>query len=169
MKSTQLEEFESWYSREHSRILSAVVLATGDLYLSQDAVDEAIVRAYDRWKRVGSMDSPSGWTLRVALNLVKRNFRRANRVYGTPALDTQESVFPSTLHEVWKLVNRLSKRQREVVVLRYIGDLTEAQVADALGITRGTVSQTLRSAHLRLGEMLSDYVETKGNECDVSK
>ena len=163
MKSTKLEDFESWYSREHPRILSAVVLATGDLYLSQDAVDEAIVRAYDRWKRVGSMESPSGWTVRVALNLVKRNFRRANRQYGTSsAFDTQESVFPPTLHEVWKLVNRLSKRQREVVVLRYIGDLTEAQVADALGLTRGTVSQTLRSAHFRLGEMLSDYVETKG-------
>lgn len=156
------EDFESWYSREHPRILSSVILATGDLYLSQEAVDEAFVRALDRWKRVGLMESPSGWTVTVALNLVKRNFRRANRLYGIADFDTQESVFPSTLHEVWKMVNRLSERQREVVVFRYIGDLTESQVAEVLGITRGTVSQTLRSAHLRLGEMLADYVETKG-------
>lgn len=54
------------------------------------------------------------------------------------------------------MVSTLPKRQREVVVLRYIGDLTEIQIAKVLGIARGTVSQTLRAAHVKLGELITE-------------
>ncbi len=167
MKNEDDSEFESWYSAEHPRILSTLALMTGDIYLAQEAVDEAFVRAYDRWSKVGSLDSPAGWTYRVALNLVRRQSRRANRVFGPSNLQAEESVFPSTFHEIWQMVNGLSRRQREVVVLRYIGDLTEGQVAAVLGITRGTVSQTLRAAHLRLGEMMDYRDDSQGDRCDV--
>lgn len=167
MKTEDDSEFESWYSAEHPRILSTLALMTGDLYLAQEAVDEAFVRAYDRWSKVRSLDSPAGWTYRVALNLVRRYSRRANRVFGPSNCQTEESVFPSTFHEIWQMVNGLSKRQREVVVLRYIGDLTEGQVAAVLGVSRGTVSQTLRAAHERLGGMMDDSDASQEDRCDV--
>ena len=168
MRDEEDSEFESWYLKEHSRILSALVLMTGDLHLSQDAVDEAFVRAYDRWHRVRSLESPSGWTFKVALNLVRRLTKRANRVFA-PSETGRETALPSKLDEIWKMVNRLSSRQREVIVLRYIGDLTEAQVASVLGVTRGTVSQILRAAHSRLGEMIAIGHDCQGEECNASR
>lgn len=149
-------------------MISTLALMTGDIYLAQEAVDEAFVRAYDRWSKVRSLDSPAGWTYRVALNLVRRHSRRANRVFGPSNFQTEESVFPSTFHEIWQMVNGLSRRQREVVVLRYIGDLTEGQVAAVLGVTRGTVSQTLRAAHERLGEMMDDRDDSQEDRCDAT-
>lgn len=168
MRDEEDSEFESWYVKAHPRILSALALMTGDLHLAQDAVDEAFVRAYDRWHRVRSLESPSGWTFKVALNLVRRLTKRANRVYAASEVG-HETALPSKLHEIWKMVNRLSSRQREVVVLRYIGDLTEAQVASVLGVTRGTVSQILRAAHSRLGKMITIRDDCLGEECNVSR
>ena len=54
-----------------------------------------------------------------------------------------------------ELVAPLPERMREVVVLRHVADLTEPMIADVLGISRGTVSSTLRDAHARLAERLA--------------
>jgi DNA-directed RNA polymerase specialized sigma24 family protein len=92
----------------------------------------------------------------VAINLVKRRSRRLTRQYGPSASSVGESALPLGVQEIWKLVSTLPKRQREVVVLRYIGDLTEIQIANILGVARGTISQTLRAAHTKLGELLTE-------------
>ena len=62
--------------------------------------------------------------------------------------------------EVWELVRALPERQRVAVVLRYVADLTEPDIAIAMGIARGTVASTLAAARERLAEILiSDDVE----------
>jgi RNA polymerase sigma factor (sigma-70 family) len=58
--------------------------------------------------------------------------------------------------EVWAAVRALSARQREAIALRYVLDLSEAQVAEAMGVAVGTASATLAAARSRLGELLSD-------------
>ena len=70
-----------------------------------------------------------------------------------PPPETSVSA-PAT--EVWELVRRLPRRQREVVVLRHVADLTEERVATVLGISRSTVSSTLVDAHRRLAELMQD-------------
>jgi DNA-directed RNA polymerase specialized sigma24 family protein len=57
--------------------------------------------------------------------------------------------------DLWRLVQALPNRQRQVVILRYIGDLTEASIADVLGISAGSVSASLTKARatLRAGLM----------------
>ena len=54
------------------------------------------------------------------------------------------------------LVSELPARQREVVVMRHVAGLGEAEIAEALGISRSTVSSTLRSAHDRLGHAIEE-------------
>ena len=63
---------------------------------------------------------------------------------------------PSPAGEIWHLLSQLSTRQREVVVLRHIADLREAEIGDILGISRSTVSSTLADAYSRLEHILKD-------------
>ena len=64
--------FDDWYRSEHSRLVAALLLITGDLALATESVDEAFARALERWGRVRAMASPTGWTFRVAHNLSRR-------------------------------------------------------------------------------------------------
>ena len=63
---------------------------------------------------------------------------------------------PPEASEIWELVATLPQRQRQVVVLRHVGNLKELEIAEALDISRSTVSTTLRDAHGRLGALLDD-------------
>jgi len=78
--------------------------------------------------------------------------------HAAAALGSQANV-PAPAGEVWDLVAALPERQRQVVVLRHVADLKEAQIASVLNISRSTVSTTLRDAHQRLGSLLDDGVE----------
>src|ERR1700690_1678729 len=69
--------FATWYRHEHPRLLAAMTIVTRDLHVAQDVTSEAFARALAAWARVSEMDSPTGWTYRVALNLARRRARRA--------------------------------------------------------------------------------------------
>src|SRR3546814_12292704 len=69
-------DFESWYRREHPRLLASIVLVSGQPDLARAAVDEALVRALERWERVSAMASPGGWPYRVAFNCLRSPTRR---------------------------------------------------------------------------------------------
>ena len=107
--------------------------------------------------------NPDGWTYTVAMNLVRRRARRRSRerelVAVTPAGGSDSTDQSATLRFT-ELVAPLPERMRQVVVLRHVADLTEPMIAEVLGITRGTVSSTLRDAHARLAEAF----ETDANE-----
>lgn len=69
MEETEQQRFVDWYRLEHGRLLATLVAVTGEPDVALDATDEAFVRAYERWRLVGAMESPAGWTYRVALNV----------------------------------------------------------------------------------------------------
>jgi RNA polymerase sigma-70 factor (ECF subfamily) len=159
-----LEGFEVWYRREHPRLVGALMWLGGDATDVRDAVDEACARALERWNRVGAMESPTGWTYRVALNVWKRRERRRaleRRVLRRYRPSETDVAGPAG--EAWDLLRHLPPRERTAISLRYVGDLTEAQIAQAMGVRRSTVSVMLRRAHRRLAELLveiDDVVET---------
>ena len=68
--------FASWYRNEHPRLLAAMVIVTNDMHVAQDVTAEAFARALAAWNRVSNMESPTGWTYRVALNVARRRARR---------------------------------------------------------------------------------------------
>lgn len=136
-----------WYRGQHARVLGVVLAVCGDLDVAEDATDEAFVRCLVRWERVRQMESPSAWVCRVAINVMRRRVRRRSMesmfVGRSHATVMQETTGPS---EVWAAVRSLPQRQRLAVALRYVGDLTEAEVAAAMGISRGAVAASLHSA-----------------------
>jgi RNA polymerase sigma-70 factor (ECF subfamily) len=156
--------FEDWYRREHPRLVTLVSVAVGDAEIGRDATDEALTRAFERWDRVSVMASPSGWTYRVALNVARRRARR--RVIERSLLGRARTVdVPGPTGELWLLVSVLPDRQRQAVLLRHVGQLTEVEIAAVMRVARGTVSATLRSAYRTLGVALQDQDEDQ----DVDK
>jgi RNA polymerase sigma-70 factor (ECF subfamily) len=159
--SEEPESFDSWYAREHPRLVATLLLSTGDVELAVDGVDEAFTRALEKWDRVSAMESPTGWAFRVALNHARRTARRRAIEYRLFIKRAKDVPVPAPAGEIWQVVSALPPRQREVVVLRHIGDLREAEIAHVLGISRSTVSSTLSDAHDRLGHLLDDEPPTE--------
>jgi RNA polymerase sigma-70 factor (ECF subfamily) len=148
--------FEGFYAANHARVLGVLCAVAGDRQAAIEAADEAFVRALERWKRVGAMPSPAGWTYTVALNALRRAKRR--RAIEERLLRRQyvPDVVPTTDQDLWAVVRTLSDRQAQAIVLRYIADLPEAEIAEVMGIARGTVASTLFDARARLAELLGE-------------
>jgi RNA polymerase sigma-70 factor (ECF subfamily) len=146
--------FDEWYRREHPRLATSLYVMSGDADAAADATDEAFARALDRWARVSAMSSPTGWTYRVALNVLRRHKRRASRERHVVVDGTEIHEAPLPDQGLWEAVSRLPRRQRTAIVLRYVADLPEADIAAAMDIARGTVAATLSAARRRLEEEL---------------
>ncbi len=151
-----VESFEAWYDREHDRMIATLLLTTGDIELAVEGVDEACSRAIEQWSRVGAMESPTGWAYRVALHHASRLARRRKLEERMLRRIVPKPDLPAPAGEIWELVEWLSQRQRQVVMLRYVAGLPEAEIASTLNISRGTVSSTLHDARQRLGRLLND-------------
>ena len=145
-----VEGFERWYRRVHPRLLTAVVTVTGDVDVARDAVDEALARALEHWARVQEMKSPEAWTYTVALNVARRRFRRRSRERALLRSLRPDPTTPGPSGELWRVVADLSERQRTAVALRHVAQLTEPEIAEVMGVKRGTVSATLRAAYAKL-------------------
>jgi RNA polymerase sigma-70 factor (sigma-E family) len=131
-------------------------LLTGDWALAEDLVQAALVRAWPRWERILRRDDPEIYVRRVMLNTWSTWYRRkwrgekpAAAVPDTAAAGDMASEVAVRL-AVRKALGALPRRQRAVLVLRIYDDLSEAQVAEVLDCTVGTVKSTMSRALARL-------------------
>lgn len=133
----------------------------GDRSDAEDVAQEALARACVRWRRVHGHAEP--WVVRVASNLALDQLRTRGRrsrmdlPAEAPASGTPAERAAVDRMELARLLEALPRRQREVVVLRYLADRSEADTAQALGTSVGSVKRhahrglaTLRSAWLGL-------------------
>jgi len=154
-------DFEGWYAEEHPPLLRAVVVATRDVDVASEIVAEAFSRAYERWEQVQLLDNPSGWVYRVAINLLRRRWRRAQleRRWSEKRSRSEIVNGSDVVPELWLAVAALPWRQREAIALRYVADLSERQVAEAMGVAEGTASATLAAARRALASQLHHLEE----------
>lgn len=155
--------FEAWYRDSYARLFASMLALTGDHDVASDATDEAFSRAWRHWDQVHAMASPAGWAYRVALNIVRTRARRRSIERRLLPRLVGRTTSPAPAGEVWALVHALPPRQRIAVVLRYVADLDEREIAAVMGITRGTVASTLSAARHALGIALDvdDNVEER--------
>jgi len=147
---TIARDFESWYRGLHGPLVTVLAASLGDAELAMEAADEALARAWRHWRRVSVMSSPDGWTYRVALNVARRGRKRRSMERTLLYRHVPQTVAPGPTGELWLVVGGLPQRQREAVLLRHVGHLTEPEIADVMRVTRATVSTTLRAAYARL-------------------
>lgn len=153
------DEIRAFLTTEYAKVVAAISLVTGQRQAAEDAVAEALARAWDRSARGETIDSLAAWVTRVALNLARSRWRRlraearARRRLAAPEVDDGSST--DRRLDVERALSALPRRQREATVLRYYLGLNVAEIAATLGVTDGTVKTSLHRARSALAEALS--------------
>lgn len=156
------EGFREFVAARSAALVRSAWLLTGDEADAQDLVQTALAKTWSRWSRVVRKDAPEAYVRRVMLSTFltwrRRRWRSEVSVAAVPERANPVDVFADA--DLRRLVQvalcGLPPRQRAVVVLRFFDDLTEAQTAQMLGCSVGTVkSQAAKAlAKLREGDLL---------------
>ena len=134
----QAQRFEEAFADLYRLAYRVSFRVLGDRGDAEDVAQEALARTHVRWSKLA--DKPEGWVVTVATNLSIDRHRRRSRPL--PRGDEVLALVDAHLAERLDLVHalrRLPRRQRQVVVLRYLADWSELDVADELGCSPGAV------------------------------
>jgi len=137
------------------------VLLVDDLHTAEDVVQDAYGKLYAGWDRLRDPDAAVGYLRTAVVNGCRSVLRRRRtarlfippRQVDVPAADTG-MLLAEEHRGVLAALKRLPRRQREVLVLRFWSELSEAQIADALGISRGTVKSSASRGLTALSALL---------------
>jgi RNA polymerase sigma-70 factor (sigma-E family) len=156
------DDFEAFVAARYDALLRTAYLLTGDHHDAEDLLQQCLVKAVGAWKRIEGDPEPYVRTILVRQN-VSRWRRRRWRELTTDS--PPERHVPDTGADERMALHRalgvLAPRQRAVIVLRYFEDLTEAQTADVLGISVGTVKSQSRDALRRLREEVPGLADVR--------
>jgi len=150
------EGFREFVAARSPALVRSAWLLTGDEAEAHDLVQTALAKTWTRWPHVVRKDAPEAYVRKVMLSTLltwrRRRWRGELAVEVLPErVDVQDRFAEADLrHSVRAALQALPPRQRAVVVLRYFDDLTEAQTADALGCTVGTVKSQSAKAVAKL-------------------
>jgi RNA polymerase sigma-70 factor (ECF subfamily) len=153
------DAFREYYERLGSRAVAVARRLVGSHAIAEDLAAEAFARAYARWPSVRSHPNPEAWLLRVVGNLAVDHVRHEARrpdLRPDAGRDDRPGDDAALRVDLARALHRLSGRQQEVVVMRYLIDLTEEDVAVSLGMTTGSVKTHLHRATTKLRSQLSD-------------
>ena len=154
MRRTQAdEEFRAFYERLQPRAVAVARRLVDHGAVAEDLAAEAFARAYSRWPSVRKHPNPDAWLLRVVGNVAIDHVRRESRRPDpdTHAVRSDPAADDAALRiDLTDAMQHLSGRQQEVVVLRYLVDLPEEDVAASLGMSTGSVKTHLHRATTKL-------------------
>jgi RNA polymerase sigma-70 factor, ECF subfamily len=144
--------------RDYARLVNAVGLICADRPMAEDLVQEALARAWERMDRGMHIDSLPNWIATVALNLARSRWRRLaveRRAHQRATATTDVPEPTGDAVDVARALAELPQRQREVAVLRYLLGLPTRDVAEVLGVSEGTVKNSLSKARVALAKSLA--------------
>ena len=160
-RATRDAEFEAYMAARQPSLLRTAYLLTGDKHTAEDLVQTALAKLYLSWDKVHRRELVDGYVRRILVNENNSLWRRAwkRREVATEVMPDTLTVLDRPDHgeqsALWEFVQTLPKKQRAVIVLRYYEDLSEAEVAEILGVSVGTVksqaSRALASMRARVG------------------
>ncbi len=144
----EVRSFDDFYRSRRDIVARTLALTLGDEALGQEAADEAMSRALERWSAVSTYDNPEGWVYRTGLNWSRSWLRRRKR---GAAKDLMVALPATTFDrpvdtDLARAIAQLSDEHRSVVVLRFYRDWSVEETADALDIAPGTVKSRLSRA-----------------------
>jgi RNA polymerase sigma-70 factor (sigma-E family) len=150
-------DFESFYRQHADGVYRALAVMLGDVDLAQDAAAEALTRTFQHWPRVRRYDNPAGWAYRVGMNWAnsrRRRRRREGYLVESSAAVADPADAAGVRADLLAAMQALAPDHREVVVLRYLLDLRQDEVARVLGVPIGTVKSRLGRGLSRLREVM---------------
>lgn len=152
--------FAAVFDAHHRSAVRLAYLLVSDPHQAEDVVAEAFTKVFVRWSRGGVRDVER-YLRRAVVNEANSRLRRrylerrvAEERSGDARGIRRVDDHASDRDAVWGAVRRLPERQRAVVVLRFYEDLSEAETAEVLGCSRGTVKSQTSRAVARLHQLL---------------
>ncbi len=146
---TQLDEgskssevpFSVFYEKQYEKMLRLAYLMLGKVELSEDVAQESFLKMHKRWHLI---ENPDAYIKRVVINACNSHFRKSFRE--KTALNRMKSIDlesePTSLDFMHSL-NKLNKKQKAAVILKYYFDLSEKEVATVLKLKQGTASSLI--------------------------
>ncbi|MBA2725947.1 MAG: SigE family RNA polymerase sigma factor [Actinobacteria bacterium] len=151
------------FDRHYAPLCRLAYVILGDAALAEEIVMDALLKTYTGWGRIRDLDRSDAYLKRAVVNLCRSKIRRKmvesrvnevthhREVLRAPDWDPERH---ETSRLVWAAVKTLPERQRAAVVLRYFEDLPEAQIAEVLECSVGTVKSQLSKARAKLEKQL---------------
>lgn len=155
-----MEDFAEFFAARRDSVFRAVLVAVGDRVGAEDAVAEAFARAYQRWAAVRTHPNPTAWVIRTALNVSRSWWRRHRREQLTDRTAEPRSHVPEPADPIDATlsasITALPRRQREVLAMRILADMSAEDVGQLLGIRTATVHVHLHRALDSLRRKVAD-------------
>jgi RNA polymerase sigma-70 factor (sigma-E family) len=153
--------FDEWVTARAPSLLRFAYVVTGSQHAAEDAVQDALARACERWAKVGRTLDPDSYVRRMIVNAHISRWRRTRRESpvetiraGDPQPDPAERL--GTDDAVWAVCTELPPRQRAAVVLRFYEDLEYAEIARVLDCPEATVRSHVHRALTALRARLTE-------------
>ena len=161
--AAEIPSFDALYHAHRLRLVQLAVLLVDDQGTAEDVVQDAFAALHARWPRLRDPAKALAYLTTSVVNASRSTLRRRRtaRAYVAPHDPPQDSPEADVLladeqRQVLAAVRRLPERQRQVLVLRYWSDLSEAEIAETLGVSRGAVKSTASRALDALEQILGD-------------
>ncbi|MFG2471087.1 SigE family RNA polymerase sigma factor [Streptomyces canus] len=145
MQAEQEDRFQEFVRARWSHLVRTAYLLTGDAHHAEDLTQTALAKAYRSWRRVSGSDNPEAYVRRMLVTCNSDRFRKRRvkeSLTDAPPEQAGRDEGVARVEERGVLLGALAglpPRQRAVVVMRYWEDLSEAEVAEVLGCSPGTV------------------------------
>jgi len=156
-----MRDFNAFYAEHRDEIGRALVFVLRDQSLGEEAVDEAMVKAYQKWDQIGHTANPAGWVFVVGKRwgLSWRRGRQRERkreefvaVRDADVLDESAANYLDLMHAM----GELNADQRTIVACRFSLGMSVSETAELLGIREGTVKSRLSRSVIRLREIIGE-------------
>lgn len=154
------QEYTEFVAARLGRLHRLAYLLTGDSHRADDVVAQALMGVYLKWRKVRASDNPDGYVRTMVVRAFLHERRRAWTARVVLTNETPERAAPPTEVEdasvLRAALDRLPPRQRAVLVLRFIEDLSVGEVAQLLGCSAGTVKSQTSHGLATLRRLLGD-------------
>ncbi|HBW34615.1 RNA polymerase sigma factor [Desulfosporosinus sp. BICA1-9] len=154
MSSKDLEIFKILAKQTYERVYQTVYFYTKDKYISEDAVQQAFVIAYNKLNQLEFKDKFASWVISIALNEAKRMLNNKNNDKITLLTDLHLGMLSDSSLEndielkedINNVLKKLNKKEHEILVLKYYADLSLHQIAMLLDINLSNAKVRLHRA-----------------------
>ncbi len=174
MKASSAErdaDFGAWMAARQPGLHRTAYLLAGDHHTAEDLVAQTLAKVYLSWHKIERRESVDGYARRILVNehnsLWRRPWKKREVTHDSlpDQVGAHDHYDEGQSQALWSLVQTLPRKQRAVIVLRYYEGLSEAEIADVLGISTGTVkSQASRAMATLRTQAASSGVHTSFGE-----
>jgi len=163
LHGNNLDLFEILVKQNYEKVYQTVYFYTRDKFISEDAVQQAFIIAYNKLNQLSSKDKFASWVISIALNEAKHMLNHNNHERITPitnfhlnTLSYSEEKDLDLKEDIDNALNKLKHKETEILVLKYYADLTLKQISDLLGINLSNAKVRLHRAKEKFRKMIDN-------------